>query len=55
MACDVFRLSKPINGKGEVEETPVDEGKLGLREAVGRTGMVDFWLNGQGKWDICCR
>ena len=44
MTCDVFILIKSINGNGEVKETPVDEGKLHLREAIGSRGWWSFLL-----------
>ena len=45
----MFRLSKSISGNGGVEETPMDEGKLGMCKAIGSRGLVEFGLDGHGK------
>lgn len=42
VVCDMLKLSKSIGVNGEVEETILDEGKLGLREVVRSRGVVDF-------------
>ena len=47
-----FMLSDLIGGNSE--GPLVDEGKVGLEEAVGSSG-VELWLDGQGKWVVCCR
>lgn len=55
MASGVLILSKSIDGNGEVKENPLNEGKLGLREVIENSGVVEFWLHGQGKWVVCFR
>ena len=47
-----FMLSDTICGNGG---SPLeDEGKVGLEEGI-RSRGVELWLDGQGKWDVCCR
>lgn len=47
-----FMFSDPIGGNGGIPL--VDEGKVGLEEGIGSKG-VELWLDGQGKWVVCCR
>lgn len=47
-----FMLSDPIGGNGGIPL--VDEGKVGQEEGIMSRG-VELWLDGQGKWVVCCR
>ena len=47
-----FMFNEPIGGS---YGTPlVGEGKMSLKEEIGRKGVV-LWLNGQGKCAVLCR
>ena len=47
-----FMLSDLIGGNRWIPL--VDEGKVSLEEGIG-SRVVELWLDGQGKWVICCR